>query len=1142
MADGFIARLPDLSALLALGQRAESGLSGVSAGLEGSASGQPGSLLAPVAAALEGLRGKLNIDVSGLSQRFPGALTTIRNAVPAGTVEQVNALRGAYDAARGFVADTPLAREVAAHPSFQAAALAAVNTALEGFRARQTDLAGRLVDAELVTRLREGFDAMQRMRGNFPANQAEFLPFLSQNLLGLAPDVLRAPLDHVQGSFAVFARMEASALDAALGPARLAVETALRDLRAQVLAFDATDAAAYTGLAGLLQTLETGMTALGGVATTFYQGLQSAVDTHAWDQVFGRLESLLRGITLEAPFSVNDLVASLSAALNEILMRVQTVLGPDDVARRIDELGRTIRDTFVNSPLGQVRQALRDFLDRIRAAIESVPTEQVQQTVEQMLARVRQEVDGLGIEQIGTAIENALGEAETFLTQNINSALRDGVRDAVAGLLENLRNIPLGDLATALDGAMDQLRALIGELEQALAGAMAQVSDFLGQLEALSFQPVAEEVIGEIDEIKQRLAAMNPDAMSDIEKGALRAALAVLQSIDLEGKIIDGLKQAFAAAGQALRRLLDDLAAVMERLRQQVGAFQPAQLLESITQALTRAQSLAENLNGRLLLRPLYDQLDAATGAFAAVGPGQLLDPLQGPYQTMLGAVDQLNPAAWLAPLNDLYTAIDRLIAQVDITPVMEELDRRRRTWLNEARNSVLNALDNLNAPAPIPAFLATLRPFVEAMSDALFGDPAQGLQQMATNLRTQVKLSALLEPLDLAFDELLGLATAVPAAALTDAMNTLRTGLGVAVDVLDPGRILQRFRAGLAQISELEPRMLLPASLPALQAEFEARVAAAGTAALPGVAAVRLRFDASLRITAFADPQSVIARLQSRHEALHAALRARINSLGAREAEAAYSNLRRSLDRLLPDFLRSPVALTHQQIIAGLEGLRPSRQAAPLDGLVDEFLQKIEPLRASIETPTVNFFGALRDVLSLLDPLSLKDAVAAIYDTIRQKVRILDPVALAAQIRTTFFDPLRNVLTQLDPAVWKQRLNLAFQRVLAAITNNVRGILDDIVAAIDVQFRALRALLAQSVQTISVLVRTALAAVQDVLDRLENLVFVELLERLRHVLENLEASFGRELDRVRSAFDDMLAAIPLGGEPAASGAVSLSI
>ena len=63
-------------------------------------------------------------------------------------------------------------------------------------------------------------------------------------------------------------------------------------------------------------------------------------------------------------------------------------------------------------------------------------------------------------------------------------------------------------------------------------------------------------------------------------------------------------------------------------------------------------------------------------------------------------------------------------------------------------------------------------------------------------------------------------------------------------------------------------------------------RPAFIGTA-LPGVANVRLRFDAALRFTAFADPRSVAARLHAQHETLQVALRARINTLSARDAEA---------------------------------------------------------------------------------------------------------------------------------------------------------------------------------------------------------------------------------------------------------------
>ena len=61
-----------------------------------------------------------------------------------------------------------------------------------------------------------------------------------------------------------------------------------------------------------------------------------------------------------------------------------------------------------------------------------------------------------------------------------------------------------------------------------------------------------------------------------------------------------------------------------------------------------------------------------------------------------------------------------------------------------------------------------------------------------------------------------------------------------------------------------------------------------------------------------------------------------------------------------------------------------------------------------------------------------------------------------------------------------------------------------------------------------------------DIMDRVDKLVFTEILDRLRKVVEKLASSFNTELDRVRSAFDEMLNAIPLGGgSQRVSGAVS---
>ena len=68
--------------------------------------------------------------------------------------------------------------------------------------------------------------------------------------------------------------------------------------------------------------------------------------------------------------------------------------------------------------------------------------------------------------------------------------------------------------------------------------------------------------------------------------------------------------------------------------------------------------------------------------------------------------------------------------------------------------------------------------------------------------------------------------------------------------------------------------------------------------------------------------------------------------------------------------------------------------------------------------------------------------------------------------------------------------------------------------------------------------VTTAETALKTVTDRLARLDLVVLIDRLSIVLDNLKASFRLELDRVACAFDEMLAAIPGGGEVSASASI----
>jgi hypothetical protein len=1139
---GILSSLPDLSATAQLSASAANGVLSVNANLSGMSSAQAGSPLASLAQVMGELRGKLDIDVSGLSKGLPQAITTVQNALPPSSLDFVRGIEGAYTGAQNFLQNSALVKLVGNSPSLKDAALAAIADLLQAFESRQAELTGNLVDPAILQSVNDAFTAISQFGGDFAAHQADFLPFLAKNLLGVGHDILSASLAHAGSALSITTRFDPSAVEAAVGALRTAAENAFVALGDTLDTFDPADGGSYVQIQAELQVALAATQALRDALLPFYQGLTAAVDAHAWDSLFSTLETLLRAVTIDPPFSSNDVINALSDFFNELLMRIQTVADPSELAARIQALNQSIRAAVAGSILGEIRKTIQGFLDRIRQAIEAVPTEQIQRTVEDMLGRVKQEIDSLNLTQIGTTIEQNLQNAETFITDHINDALKNTVKSAIDGLLQNVKQLPVPQIGAQLTDAINQLKNLIQQLENAVQGSLDQLNGFLSQLDCLSFKPVSDEVIAEINDVKSRLQAINPNALSDIEKLALKGALAVLQGIDLEGKVNAQLKVSFHGAGGSLKGLLNDLGAVLDRLKQQLDQFQPQQVVGVLSDALDKASKAADQINAKLLLAPIYGEIDDLAAQLDRLSPGAILDPLEAPYQAVVSTINQLDPARLTAPLNDLYAQIDKLIGFVDVTPLLDDLDQRQRDLLAGARTGILNAFDSLHLPEPLGDLLATLRPILEAMTDALFSSPDEQLKAISIDLPKRVKVSSLFDPLDKVFDNLMAMIRSVPPDALTTTMNTIRESLGVGLEVVNPRNIINAFRTAQGLATEMSPSILLgmPLTLPSLKIGFQASVEGAPADQQGAIATTLVRFDAAIQVVDTSDPQSTVNQLITAQQGLVNSLRRRINALNASGAEAAYGKLRDSLDRILPDFLRQPQPLTYTDILAGIESMRPSRQASRLEDVAATFLQKVAAMEKTVEPAINDFFKAIRETVDLLNPLSVKDSVAAIYDTIRQKVRILDPAALANALKTSIFDPLTASVTQFDPALWKQRLDAAFQRVLGALTGNVKAIIDDIAAVIDEQLRAIREQIKALVTQIKQVFDAAFQGLQEVLDRVEHLVFVEILDRLRKLIDNLEGSFDVELDRVRAAFDDMLAAIPLGGAASASASVSV--
>jgi hypothetical protein len=640
-------------------------------------------------------------------------------------------------------------------------------------------------------------------------------------------------------------------------------------------------------------------------------------------------------------------------------------------------------------------------------------------------------------------------------------------------------------------------------------------------------------VLGETDALRARLQAIRPEALSDAEKLAIQGGLALLRAIDLEGLIQNELKAGFAEVANELKGLVDRVLAAWEDFRGRLGGFAPAVVLKPVTDVLDQVTGAVAGVNGTVLLQPLYDRVEALQRALSALSPGVLLDPLRQPYAQMMAFLERADPSVWVQPLRDLYAEIDRLLGYIDITPLLDTLEEKERELFADARQAVLGGLDSVHLPPPLDAFYAQVKVVALAFTDTIFGDPDTAIRAVNLALRQQnARLSSLFTPLDLAFDALLDMVDDVPRADLVAAMEAIRTGIGVALPAMEPRRLVARLRAGQARLAELSPAAaaeIVPA-FPALRASLRAKLELAPPENQAAAASLLARFDVTMEPARLDREDSRLGRLQAAHEALSNRLRLRTNGLQTARAEAAYGPLAANLGRLLPAFLQQDRPLTYEDIRAGLSTLRPSVKARRLDESVDRFLAQLRPVESALEPAVNGFFETLRASALLIHPASLKDAVADIYDALRDKLHVLDPDELATELRRDIYEPLLEPLRAIDPAAIKAQIDALYQHVLTLLTGRVKGLIDQVKQAVDALLAQARQALAQVVGALRGQLTMILERLEEILDSLDTLVVDDLFGRLERVIDNLEASFNRELDRVRNGFDAMLNAIPVGG------------
>jgi hypothetical protein len=1134
---GITGSLPDLGPALDAATNAQRGLSTFVQFAGSLTGGGAGSPLQTVTQAFGGVQGTLQIDVSGLSQRLPQAITTIGNALPGDALRFVETLDQGYQQLSDFLANSPLVRQIQPGHSLEQTALAVIEAVLGDFGQRLSQLGSSLVDADTLAQVSTALATLEQLAAGHAPAAGDLVSFLAQQLVGVAPDLLAGANAHLAGALALLDPLSAAAIESRIGSARDAASAAFQQLVVAINAFDAGNAAAYPALEVLLQAWSDAVGLAFDAVDAACAALTAVVAAPAWDTLFSAYAAVLGALPLRDVPTVDDAVDAMAGLIESLLSRLRMSLSPQDLARQVARVSNTVHEMFAQSPLAQVQQILIDFIGRIRAAVEQIPSEQVQQAVTGMLQRVKQELDALHIDQVRSGIAQGFQAAHDFIDQNIGDDLLGGIHDALAGALAQFNQIPIAAVGQAVTDVVQQAGTLIQQLASDLSSALDDLRSLLAQLDGVDFKPVADEVVDEIDALKAKLAAIRPNALSDIEKVALTAGLSLLRAIDLESLIEGELKAGFAVIDSEITQGVQAVLDAWNGFRDRIVGFDGSAIAAPVNALLDQVGGAVNSVNGQRVLAPLDELVDRLVAQANSLSPGALLDPLKAPYEQMMAAINRANPDVWVQPLRLLHTEIDRLVALIDITPLLDTLEQKERELFSQARDGLATALAAVHLPAPLDTFLDSMKALMLGLADAVFADPDGSLRQFNLALASSIRPSTLFKPLDDAFDRLLAGVNGLPEADIVAALEALRRGLGSALPALNPAAVMQLMREAQSRLDALSPGALAGVvALPALRARLDARLdLAAGNDAAK--ISLRARFDVVLAPLSPADEASRLRRLDARVRALSAALRQRINGLDASGAQAAYARLDAQLARLLPGFLRQPQPLSMADVRAGLATLRPSTKARRIDHAVDRFLADLAPLQGALDDAVNGFFGEIRRASLMLHPAGLKDAVAGVYATLRSKLDVLDPDQMAAELRQTVWDPLIDPLKAIDPTAIAAQLNALYQQLITKLSGSLRGLITQLKQAIDAFLAQVRAALKQVLDALKAQLQTILAAVTALLRQIDQLVVHDLLDRLLALLANLQTSFDQQLDRVRNEFDAMLDAIPLGRSQAAVAA-----
>jgi hypothetical protein len=886
----------------------------------------------------------------------------------------------------------------------------------------------------------------------------------------------------------------------ALVAARASLEQAFRDAAAAVRSPPGGESAIERAEGRLAELTKI----VSDIVTDLDTALESETTTpEGLARVIGRRLSSFENVDIIDVGTIRDTIADAIGKLEEAVREL-----------RLERVGEAIRSAFSEIDAAIAKIDLRQFadeLEQVRSEMQDVTTSidsalvSAVASARDVLRTAREQLRAV-LEEIGTfdsdgrfhfAVED---EIHDFL-DGLQGSLDEAVRPLIDELRQNVGAVAT-EADTALQSVQDAIADVKGQLNDAVQGAVDEIegADIPGQIEAMrnelaamldqlgriDFDVVVDPVIEQIDEMADSLASIDTSSLNDLLRAALKEATKVITDIDFSQQITAALTkkmdEVLAIPAKAITDVQDRVNAAVERL----GELALREMLAPLYEVYTPVERAVDQLQLAALVRPLDEWHGKAMEELRKISPEALLAPLIELHRQLTIAAEAVSPAELVRPLRDVLDVAAKAIESVPVAALAADV-----------RELMARARAQLDALAPDQLLTPVVAEYGKIVSALEAFDP-----------------KALLRPVTEVFDRL-----TAPLENLSDA-HAKAVELAFAPLVAMPARMDPRaaFATMASATADAEKAVIsidlgvLIVALRAAHAELRAAVAAT-----PSAATLTTRVEAldPLRNDALGRATTALRELTTRLAQQFTPAEP------PSELLARYETARPRLESLVPAWVKPPV--TPESIRNAFTASSIIGVGEEIDSLYGAIKEQVRALDPSIVQEEIReSYEHLKDALLGLDPVVILDELQADLAQIAERLRTLDLELLTAELDGIAAD-LRGVVAGLDPRPIIDQLEELVGQVRSAVEAlKPSELLADLQRPLESVKEIVHAFHPEELA----------APLREGLDRIEGILkqvdLTTLLEPINDKLHELRDDLDVALDRTETAFDGMIAAIPL--------------